>query len=63
MLQSSSSEKKLVKPLKKSFFGPYFHKKGVIMGPAQNEKHFFWQKYLKQIICFHKIFILSKYMF
>ena len=41
MWQSRSSEKKLVKPLKNCFFGPNFHKKGVIMGHAQNGKRFF----------------------
>ena len=35
MLQSSSSEKDLVKPLKNCIFGPNFHKKEVIMGHAQ----------------------------
>ena len=32
MLQSISSEKKLVKPLKNGFFRPNLHKKGVIVG-------------------------------
>ena len=43
MLQSISSEKKLVKlkPLKNSFFGSNLHKKEVIMGLVQNEKQFF----------------------
>ena len=41
MLQSSSSEKKLVKPLKNCFFGPNLHRKGVIMDHAQDEKKFF----------------------
>ena len=42
MLQSSSSEKKLVKPLKKScFFEPNLHRRGVIIGHAQGEKIFF----------------------
>ena len=41
MLQSSSSEKKLVKPLKNCFFGPNLHRKGGIMGHAQGEKNFF----------------------
>ena len=41
MLQSISSEKKLVKSLKNSFFGTNLHKKGVIMGQAQNKKQFF----------------------
>ena len=41
MLQSSSSEKKLVKPLKNCFFGPNLHRKGVIMGYAQDGKKFF----------------------
>ena len=63
MLQSSSSEKKLVKPLQNWFFGPNLHKEGVIMGHAQGGKKFFWQKYQKKIISFQKVFILSKYMF
>ena len=41
MLKSTSSEKKLVKPLKNCFFGPNLHRKGVIMGHAQDEKFFF----------------------
>ena len=45
MLQSSSSEKKLVKPLKSCFFGPNLHRKGVIMCHAQDGKKIFWQKY------------------
>ena len=40
MLQSSSSEKNMVKPPKNCFFGPNLHKKGVIVGPTQSEKHF-----------------------
>ena len=41
MLKSSSSEKKLVKPLKNCFFGPNLHRQGVIMDHAQDEKIFF----------------------
>ena len=41
MLQSRSFEKKLVKPLKNCFFGPNLHRKGVIMGYAQDGKKFF----------------------
>ena len=41
MLKSSSSEKKLVKPLKNCFFGPNLHRKGVIMDHAQDEKNCF----------------------
>ena len=37
MLQSSSSEKKLVKPLKNCFFGPNLHRKEVIMGYAHTK--------------------------
>ena len=33
MLQSSSSEKKLVKPLKNCFFGPNLHRKVIMHGP------------------------------
>ena len=63
MLQSCSSEKKLVQPLKNCFIvGPNLHKKGVIiMGHAQNGKQFFLQIQLKLIIRFQKLFILSKY--
>ena len=39
MLQSSSSEKKLVKPLKKIFGAPFAQKRGHY-GPYQNEKQF-----------------------
>ena len=46
MLQSSSSEKKLVKSIKNClfgncFFGPNLHKNVVIMGHAQDGKNFF----------------------
>ena len=34
MLQSSSSEKELVKSLKNCFFRPNLHRKGVIIGHA-----------------------------
>ena len=40
-MKSSSSEKKPVKPLKNCFFGPNSHRKGVLMGYAQDEKKFF----------------------
>ena len=40
MLQSSSSEKRLVKPLKNCYFGPNLHRKEVIMGHAQDGKIF-----------------------
>ena len=41
MLESSSSEKKLEKPLKIASFGTNLCKKGVRMGHAQNEKQIF----------------------
>ena len=41
MLKSTSSEKKLVKPLKNYFFGPNLYRKGVIMDHAQDEKFYF----------------------
>ena len=41
MLQSSSSEKELVKPLKNCFFGPNLHRQGGIMGHALGEFFFF----------------------
>ena len=34
-------KKKLVKPLKKNFFGPNLHRKGVIIDHAQDEKKHF----------------------
>ena len=40
MLQSSSSEKKLVKPPRNCFFGSNLDKKGIIMGHAYIEIHF-----------------------
>ena len=59
-------KKKLVKPLKNCFFGPNFHRKGVIMHHAQDEKKTFFgrnnksrssafRKFLfyQNIICFH----------
>ena len=42
MLKFSSSEKKLVKPLKNCFFWPNLHKKGVIMDHGRDEKKFFF---------------------
>ena len=47
MLQSSGSEKKLVKPLKNCFLGPTFHQKGVIMGHTQVEKQVFLEEITK----------------
>ena len=64
MLQSSSSEKKLVKLLKNCFFGPNLHRKGVITAHSQHRKRFFswnnksrssaFRKFLfyQNIICF-----------
>ena len=63
MLQSSSSEKKLVKPLKNCFFGPNLHRKGAIMGHTQDGKFFFLpeitkadhqlsERFYQNIICF-----------
>ena len=37
------------------------HTKGIIMDHAQNETNFFDKKKQKQIISFHKLFILSKH--
>ena len=59
MLQSSSSEKKLLKTPKNCFFGPNLHRKGVIMGHAQGGK-----KVLAEITeADHQLseFIFSKY--
>ena len=53
--ESSSSEKFLLKPLKK-----YLHKNGVPMGHIQNKNNFF-EKQQKQILSFQNLFILSKY--
>ena len=47
MLQSISSEKKLVKPLKNCFLGTNLHKKGVVMGHVQNQKQFLLAKITK----------------
>ena len=78
MLKSSSSEKKLVKPLKNCFFGPNLHRQGVIMDHAQDEKKIFFgrnnknrssafRKFLfyQNIICFDWVmnFFLSSVMF
>ena len=41
MLQSISSEKKLVKSLKYCFFGPILHRKGAIIDHAQSKKQCF----------------------
>ena len=41
MLQSSSSEKKLVKLLNIAIFGPNLHKKGVSMSHIQTKKYLF----------------------
>ena len=59
MLQSISSEKKLVKPLKNYFFGPIC-KKGVIIGHTQNEKQFFSVEITKADHQLSETFILSK---
>ena len=42
MLKSSSSEKKLVKPLKNCFSGTNLHRKGVIVDHPQDEKKIFF---------------------
>ena len=77
MLQSSSSEKELVKSLKNCFFRPNLHRKGVIMGHALDGKIFFgrnnksrssaFRKFLfyQNIICFDWIMnlFLSSSMF
>ena len=64
MLQSSSSDKKLVKPLKDYFFGPKLHKKGSLMGHTENEKQFICRhKNRLSAFQFQKLFLLSKYMF
>ena len=60
MLQSSSSEKRLVKPLKNCYFGPNLHRKEVIMGHAQDGK-FFLPEIIKADHQLHQGFILSKY--
>ena len=61
MLQSRSSEKKLVTPLKNCFFWTQFALKRGHYGPRPIWKKFFWQKWQNQIISFQKVFILSKY--
>ena len=63
MLQSSSSEKKLVKALKNCFFGPNLHRKGVIMGHTQDGNLLFLAEITKADYQPQKVFILSKYMF
>ena len=65
MFKSSSSEKKLVKPLKK-IFGPKLHRKGVIVGHAQYEKNFFGAEMTKadnqlsESFYFIKIYVLTE---
>ena len=65
MFKSSSSEKKLVKPLKK-FFGPKLHRKGVIVGHAQYEKNFLGAEMTKadnqlsESFYFIKIYVLTE---
>ena len=49
-MESSSSEKKLLKP-----------QNGVPMGHTQKKKQFFFQKYQNQILSFQNLFILIKY--
>ena len=78
MLQSSSSEKKLVKPLKNCFFRPNLHRKEVIMDHAQNVKKIFFGRnnksrssalikllFYQNIICFDWVMnlFLSSVMF
>ena len=47
--------------LLKLLFGSNLDKKGVIMGYARNENHFFRGRNNKQIMSFQKLFIISKY--
>ena len=51
--------RKIGKPLKSCFLGPNCTEKGSWWDKMKNI--FFKQNYLQQIICFQKIFILSKY--
>ena len=67
MLQSSSSEKKLVKLLKRAVFGPNLHKKGFSRDHAHYEKQFFLTEiteadhHLSETSCFIKIsYILTE---
>ena len=60
MLKSSSSEKKLVKPLKNCFFGPNLHRKGVLMGHAQDEKKFFLAEITKADVQLSESFYFIK---
>ena len=56
MLQSHSSEKKLVKPLKNCFFGPNLHQKRVIMGHFHNGKNFFGRNNKSRSSAFKNLF-------
>ena len=63
MLQSSSSEKKLVKALKNCFFGPNLHRKGVIMGQAHDGKKIFLTEITKADYQLSEIFYVIKISF
>ena len=66
MLQSKSSEKKLVKPLKNGFFGLNLHRKGIIISHAQGGKKFFLAEITKadnqisESFYFIKIYVLTE---
>ena len=66
MLQSKSSEKKLVKPLKNGFFGLSLHRKGIIISHAQGGKKIFLAEITKadnqisESFYFIKIYVLTE---
>ena len=58
-LISSSSEKKLLKPLKITIFGTNLLKKGVSMDHIQNKKQFFLEEITKADHQFSKTFFMK----
>ena len=61
LLQSSSSEKKLVKPLKDCFFSPICTKKGSLWAKPKMKNNFFFAEIAKADQQLSESFILSKY--
>ena len=59
-MESSSSEKNLLKPLKITIFRPNLCKTGVLMGHAQNKKQFFFSEIIKPDPKLSKPFYFNK---
>ena len=60
-MESSSSGKILLKPLKVTIFWPNLCKNGVTMGHTQIKKQIFFSEIIRPDLSFQNLFILTKY--